>query len=1561
MQANTPPKALVFLLLLLAALPLWAQKKHIRFRHLNIENGLSQNTIYDVLQDQRGLIWVATQDGLNLYDGHRFIDFHAKLDDPTSISHSYTRALAEDSQGRLWIGTWGGGLNLFNRADRTFTHIRHDANNPNSLSSDLVRTLYLDPMDDNILWIGTEGGGLNRYNTETGAFKVYRQGGEDGFESEWVISVLRDRYNTLWVGTTDAGLYRLDPDQDTFRVYTAKLDDASAIPENNIPTIHEDALGRLWIGTEGGGLALYDRESDTFINYFSQGHPGGLAADSVFAILESESTPGRFWLGTNGGLYLFENNQFTPYRHNPGDVDSLAHDIVLTLFQDRGGLIWTGTMSRGLSVFGDIQLDMGLHQREPGNRNSLSDNDTRSFFQDTAGNVWVGTLSGGLNYFNRGTGRVEHFIYDPSDPAGLPNDRVHSIMENRRGELVVGTSGGIAFMDIEARSFRTFRHNPKEPTSLSHDHVRDVYEDRSGKLWVATRGGGINLMQEDGTFQSWTTANSDLPHDMVFKIYQEPDRYGGGLWLATRGGLARLDTFNQQFTVYRNDPTNKESLSHEHIMTISEDPGYIGSVLWLGTLGGGLIRFDRENNVFRTYTQLDGLPNNVVYGVLHDELGFLWMSTNRGLARFDPTTETFSNFDIHDGLQSNEFNGGAYFKSADGEMFFGGIGGFNAFYPDRIVRSNTPPQVIITDLLIFNEPVKLQREDPASPLERTISEMDTIYLDWRDYVFAFEFSALDYTHPGETAFAYMLEGLDPDWIYTTADKRFAVYTKLAGDTYTFRVKARNKEGIWNEEGASVRVVVRPYPMKSKTAFALYILAFLGLILLAVRIQRKKLEEERLLHAERLKAQREHMVVQRLQQIDKLKDEFLANTSHELRTPLNGIIGLTESLIDGAAGALPDKARYNLAMIATSGKRLANLVNDILDFSKLKNQSLNLDLQPMDVRALTDVTLTLLRPLVGGKDLVLLNEISSDMPAVHADENRLLQILHNLVGNAIKFTDRGRIIVRARVSGEKMIVTVADTGIGIEEDKRELIFGSFEQIDGTQTRIHGGTGLGLAVTKQLVELHNGRIWVDSEIGKGSAFHFSLEMSNLPASEAGSLQGIQHLDSVMDLPEDTDIREVQEHKFLPQGNFSILIVDDEPINRQVLVNHLAPRNYEIVEADNGKRALDLLRERAFDLILLDVMMPGMSGYEVCEQLRGRYPVNELPVIFLTARNQVNDLVHAFSAGANDYLTKPVSKSELLSRVGTHLQLLDINRNLETKVNERTRDLRELNDKILRTRKQMVVQEKLASMGMLTAGIAHEIKNPLNFVNNFADLIKELTTELHEELDKLSGKLEEDHYSYFDSIISDLNSNAVAIHKHGSRANHIVQSMMNLARGEKGEWRQVDLNMLVEEYTNIAWHGRKRDADARIKLKTNFDANVGMVDIAGQDISRVIINLVNNALEAVQHKLNEEADFKPQVTVTTQNEGEEVHIMVADNGRGIPTEHQEKIFTPFFTTKPSGSGNIGLGLYICYDIVVHEHHGRLTVESEQGAYTRFHIRIPKHHDLEGVEKSHKEELPN
>jgi signal transduction histidine kinase/ligand-binding sensor domain-containing protein/class 3 adenylate cyclase len=1220
-------------------------RNNLRFEHISIEHGLSQNSIRCILQDKKGFLWFGTEGGgLNKYDGYEFILYKPEPDNSLSISHNVILELYEDRSGNIWIGTDGGGLNRFNREKETFTRYQNDPDDPGSLSHNIVSAIYEDRSGN--LWVGTRGG-LNRFEPESETFVRYQNNPAEPFSlsHDSVSYIYEDKAGVLWIGTTGGGLCRGDraaargqeirDNNPIFIPYTYDPRDPYSLSHNWVSAIFEDSSGNLWIGTEGGGLNRMDRKNSRFTAYRNIRYdPNSLSHDEISAIHEDKS--GTLWIGTaGGGLNRFdpENKKFIRYQHDPSDPNSLSHNVIWSLCEDRSGILWIGTYTGGVNKL-DRKSEKFIHYRnDPGNPDSLSHNVVWVIYEDRQGELWIGTDSG-LNRFDRKTQKFFQYRHDADKPYSLSDNEVWSVCEDHKGNLWIGTENGLNRME---REYGMFFHYPKSDSGLTSHRIRVIYEDSRRVLWVGTDKGLNRLNRDTETFTAYQYSPVDpagLSSNDIWCIYED---HRGILWIGTENGLNAFDREKEQFVRYQADPDNPDALSHNWVLSIYEDHQ---KYLWVGTLSG-LNQFGRSLQTFRHYREKDGLPNDVIYGILEDDTGRLWMSTNRGLSVFDPAAKVFSNYDVRDGLQSNEFNVSAYCKAEDGEMFFGGMNGLNAFYPRMVEKNRFIPPVVITDFQIFNKSVTPSYK--GSPLEKCITETKHITLSYKQNVFSYEFAALNYTRPEKNQYAYIMEGFDEAWNYI-GTRRFVTYTNLPPGEYIFRVIGSNNDGVWNKQGVSVSVTITPPVWKTWWAYLVYIFFGISVIAWYLRRQAKKLEQER-------------QINERLRQVDKLKDAFLANTSHELRTPLHGIIGIAESLMDGAAGIISENMRVNLSMVISSARRLAALVNDILDFSKLKSHELQLRRKPVSIKVLAEIVLKMTEPLIREKDLILRNDIAADTPRVDADEDRLQQILYNLIGNAIKFTKSGSVTVSARVlpASQAVQISVSDTGIGIPPNEIGHIFDLFEQGDRSVSTKYGGTGLGLSVTKQLVELHGGDIRVESEPGKGTAFFFTLPASNAPETAE------QLSEEITRLKEDTvvEVQPLENRGTEAEGIFNILVVDDEPVNQQVLSNYLSRHHYTIRRAMDGEEALRAIDAgEKFDLMLLDIMMPNLSGYEVCQRVREKYLPSELPVIMLTAKNQISDLVEAFSAGANDYLAKPFSKSELLARIKTHLNLLKIN---------------------------------------------------------------------------------------------------------------------------------------------------------------------------------------------------------------------------------------------------------------------------------------------------------------
>ena len=836
---------------LLAGAALWpapaaaVPPPRLEFRHLSIAQGLSQSIVDDILQDREGFLWFVTEDGLNRFDGYTFKVFKHDAQDPFSLVHNEVKCVFEDSEGVLWIGSFHRGLDRFDPATGRFTHHQHDPADSASLSGDIVWDVCEDRAGR--LWVAT-GAGLDLFDRATGAC------------SRWLRADVRvlhvDRMGALWAGTAGGGLHRLDPDSGVFTCFRHDPADPRSLGGDDVRCLAEDGDGALWVGTRDGGLSRLAPDSGVCKRFRPDPRdPGSLSHDSVLAL--TVDTTGQLWVGTDGGgLNLLDRatESFAQLRHEPNTATSLAGDRIRSLLQDRAGVLWVGTYGNGLSRC-NLQRKAFQHlSHNPGDPHSLGHDIVWSFCEDQDGAVWIGTHDAGLDRWDRATGRFTHFRHDPRDPATPGHNSIRMVARGHDGRLWLATDGGgLDRFDPASGRFTHFRHDPAEPGSLAHDVLRMVFIDRAGAVWAGTFGGGLDRFDpETGGFVHHRYDPADpksISNDYV-RVACE-DR-AGALWLGTHGGgLNRFDRATGVFTRYRHDPQDPQSLSNDFVFCIHEDRT---GALWVATYGGGLNRFDPATGIFTAYRRQDGLPDDAIYGILEAEKGRLWLSTNGGLARFSPATGEVKTYTIADGLQSNEFNGGAYYRSRSGEMFFGGINGFNVFHPLEIKDSEFFAPVVLTDFQLMNRSVSVgPLPDGRTLIDRPINMLERLVLSHRDNVVSFEFAALDFTAPEKNRYAYRLEGLSDEWV-DLGTRRYVMFTTLPAGRYTLRVKGTNSDGAWNETGAALALVVRPPWWRTRWAEAGYALLLVGAVLGIVRFEKaRERSKGRLLEAE-LRAQ-----------------------------------------------------------------------------------------------------------------------------------------------------------------------------------------------------------------------------------------------------------------------------------------------------------------------------------------------------------------------------------------------------------------------------------------------------------------------------------------------------------------------------------------------------------------------------------------------------------------------------------------------------------------------------------------------------------------------------------
>jgi PAS domain S-box-containing protein len=792
----------------------------VRFERVSIEEGLSQSTVTCILQDKRGLMWFGTEDGLNRYDGYEFVIYRPEPGNPNSLSSNAIFCLFEDRQGVLWIGT-KNGLNRFDRENDTFTHW-HKNTAGKGLTCDAILAICED--HEGNLWLGTADGGLNKWERKEDRFIAYQHDVTNpaSLAGNHIRTLYFDHSGVLWVGTGDAGCDRFDLENERFVHYrntpgnpasSANPTGPTSLSSNTVTAIGEDRDGNLWIGTTGGLDQLVrhkNKKNHTFIHYnhnpHNYGDPGSIGSPPVRCIYRLHT--GELMIGTEGGLDRFnpEDETFTHYRYDPNDAHSLSNNIILSIYESSSNILWIGTEGGGFNKRVPYMVKFNHFRENPRENESngcLRGKFVYSFYEDRQGMIWIGTDKG-LNRFDRRSGTFTSYTHNPDDPYSLSNNFVFSIVEDRSGILWVGTwGGGFNKFDRETGRFTRYLSDPGDSLSLSHNIVLVLYEDREGEFWIGTRGGGLNKFdrqkEEFVLYRNRADDPGSLSSDYVNVVYEDRS---GTLWIGTETGLNKFAGKTGTCTRYAAGFSTSGGLSNSSVLVIYESTS---GIFWIGTRGGGLNRFDPHTNYFSYYTVKDGLPNDTINGILEDDRGNLWISTNQGISRFNPGDKSFRNYRVKDGLQSTEFCRGAYLKSRGGAMFFGGVNGFNMFHPDHIKDNPYIPPVIFTGFKINNESVA---PAPGSPLTQIITETELIELATKDYVFSFEFAALDYSSPSANQYAYMMEGIDRDWVYS-GTRRFASYSTLPPRTYIFRVKGANSDGVWNEQGTSIRIVITP--------------------------------------------------------------------------------------------------------------------------------------------------------------------------------------------------------------------------------------------------------------------------------------------------------------------------------------------------------------------------------------------------------------------------------------------------------------------------------------------------------------------------------------------------------------------------------------------------------------------------------------------------------------------------------------------------------------------------------------------------------------------------------
>lgn len=1301
---------------LLNLYPAHAQPVQYPFLHLDVSNGLSHNQVNTIIKDAKGFMWFGTASGLNRYDGYTFRLFRHKENDSNSIADDLIAKIQEGPHNKFWVDTRSGQCIFDPVSEKAMANTRawcRQLSLPAALVTDIVKD------KQGCFWFAQPGYGLSRYNPATHTAHRFQRQPVQGNTPD-IADMVADNLGNVWVIYSDGLL-------ESYNSATEKknYNNAGLFKRNEALRyrLFVDAENDLWIYTHGypQGIFCYKIKSNSLIHYHRDAATNRLNTNIVTGMQQDNT--GMIWIITDhGGVNLLNKRtgSITYLENKPEDVKSISQNSITAIYRDNTGILWLGTYKKGINYYHENIIKFPVYRHLLTDAHSLPYEDVNRFVEDDKGNLWIGTNGGGLIYYNRSTGAFRIFKHEPGNTNSISNDVIVSLCIDHNKKLWIGSFfGGLDCFD--GQRFIHYKNDPADTNSISDNSIWEIYEDAQQQLWVGTLSGGLNRFDPaTNSFHHYRSGGNVLNSDYISALAEDQD---GNLWIGTESGVNVRNRQTGSFTYYTHDSKDARSLSSNSVTALLKDSR---GNMWV-TTRDGLNFFNKTTRSFRHFSETDGLSDNNILTLMEDNEHTIWLGTSNGISRawiqYRPKGDMdvlFRNYDERDGLQGREFNENAALKTRRGELIFGGANGFNIISPDAISHNTIVPEVVLTDLRVFDK--SLQPGEVVNNrvlLKTAISEVKEITLKYHENIFSLEFAALNYSNPEKNQYAYKLEGFNNDWLTADGRHRTVTYTNLDPGKYTFRVKASNGDGAWNEQGASLIITILPPFWRTIPAFIIY-----GLLIAAI-----------LFAARRLTIQRAHMRFQlaqqkkeaeRIHELDLLKLKFFTNVSHEFRTPLSLIMAPVEKMLKQSHEG-EQKKQYQL--IYRNARRLLALVNQLLDFRKLEMQELRLYPSLGDIVSFVKEISYSFTDMAGAKHIHF--NFTTDIPSLQIsfDPDKLERILFNLLSNAFKFTpEHGNIEVQLGLQTgsadnqqmQYVSIRVKDSGIGIPAEDQERIFERFFQHDVPGTILNQGSGIGLAISKEFVRLHQGTLAVESEPGKGTCFTVLLPVT-APVTEPVTQAAVASEEL---LPAETTEEQTGQPDKAVRKKPVILIVDDNEDIRFYLKDNLR-RNYIVYEAVNGAEGWEKTKQHQPDLVVSDVMMPIMDGMELCRTIKHDKNTSHIPVILLTARSAAEPKLEAFQVGANDYVTKPFSFEMLQSRIKNLLAQQEAMRKLfqkQLEVNPSEISITSVDEQFIRQSIEMVEQH---------------ISNPEFSVEDLSRALHMSRVALYKKLLALTGK--------------------------------------------------------------------------------------------------------------------------------------------------------------------------------------------------------------------------------
>lgn len=1046
-----------------------AQKFNMTFHYLTANDGLSQNRVRCILRDSREYMWFGTYDGLNRYNSSQVTVYRNQANNPKSISCERIVDIHEDAEKNIWVAT-EDGLNIYVPDDGSFISYKNIPSDSSSISGNYINCIYTD--NQHQVWFGIEDGeeGLNKWNPDTKTFTRYKITGSKNITfANSITGIVQDKNGNIWVAGKDNMLLRFDPDKSTFTRYeNTSMDNSLGM----IKLLFIDDENIIWIATYGAGLFSFDPVLNKFTKYSSLGNGKGTSGKLIYDIIQ-EDHDNLLIAIDQGGINRFNKRtkSFEYMSYEPNHTDGLNNNGIWCLYKDNEGILWVGTSGGGVNICNPKSEKFKLFRNIPGEPNSLSYDVVGSIYEDSKGLLWIATDGGGVSVYNPKTQNFKNYKNDPKDPFSLQSNVIRHVVEDKNHDYWIGTwDGGLIKLDHKTGRFTQYLPESSEPYRIPGRNIWNSVVDHNGIIWLSTTEFGVDLLDPDKGFIKRFRPNPEeegaLSHRYVNFLYEDSHL---NMWLCTNDGLDLFDSITNSFKIYKGFPSND-------IRSFIEDKeGYY----WAGTISKGIIRFKRDGGILKVYDTSNGLPSNLINGILEDENNNIWISTGDGISRINYKTGKIKNYTDGDGLQGRQFFIHSCLKTRSGEMYFGGFNGFNAFFPDSLKDNDYIPPVYINEFQLFNKPVPTG--GPNSPLQKVIEQTKEIVLNWKQSVFSFEFVAINYTHPKMNLYAYKMEGFDKDWSYTNANRRLATYTNLDPGEYIFHVKASNNDGVWNEQGTSVKIRITPPWWQTWFARGAAIIFLLSLtyfvFLLRVRNIRKHNQNLELQVAER---------TAQLETANKELEAFAYSVSHDLRTPLRGIDGFSQILLSEYQDKLDASGKNYLQRISVATLRMAQLIDDLLSLSRVSR--IEMSVQPVN---LSEMVQEIVNNLMEDEPERQVTFIIQKNITINGDKGLLGIALENLITNAWKFTSKhalATIEFGTLQQDDKQVFFVRDNGAGFNMKYADKLFGTFQRLHDFHE--FPGTGIGLATVQRIIKRHGGSVWAEAEVEKGATFYFTL---------------------------------------------------------------------------------------------------------------------------------------------------------------------------------------------------------------------------------------------------------------------------------------------------------------------------------------------------------------------------------------------------------------------------------------------------------------------------------------